>query len=296
MAWGGAAERYTARVAAVEAQLDRIFGSVPEDFWGRYAAYFKPRLDPRRELTPDLDLIASFINAEDVLIDVGGGGGRCSLPIALRCREVINIEPSPEACAVFRESAAKSGIANARCIQTRWPVSGVEGDITLVVNVTYYMRNIVPFIEALEAASGRRVMIVVNSWTALYQYADLFKVAHGEEMEQWPNFPELLPVLWEMGILPDVRVLPPRPDLTGTEWPETTGQAVELALAGLSPAHSLGRKVRAEDQEAVRARVEAHFEELFGRSGAERRPIRWEDQRDLLITWVTGQRPLGLGS
>ena len=47
--------------------------------------------------------------------------------------------------------------------------------------------------------------------------APLFKLAHDEEQEQLPGFRQLLPVLWEMDILPDVLVLPDGP------WWENAG-------------------------------------------------------------------------
>ncbi len=53
------------------------------------------RHDPHRELDPQLAMIASYVDAEDTVIDWGGGAGRISLPLALRCREVVNIESSP---------------------------------------------------------------------------------------------------------------------------------------------------------------------------------------------------------
>ena len=39
------------------------------------------------------------------------------------------------------------------------------------------------------------------------QSAAIFQLVYGEEQEQSPGHRELLPVLWEMGILPEVQVL-----------------------------------------------------------------------------------------
>jgi hypothetical protein len=52
----------------------------------------------------------------DFVIDVRGGAGRISLPLALRCREVINVEPSPTMAIGFRTNAAGAGISNMRII------------------------------------------------------------------------------------------------------------------------------------------------------------------------------------
>ncbi len=41
------------------------------------------------------EVIASYVRPDDVVVDVGGGAGRVCLPLALQCKEVLNIEPSP---------------------------------------------------------------------------------------------------------------------------------------------------------------------------------------------------------
>ncbi len=38
-----------------------------------------------------MEAITSYVQPEDTVIDVGGGAGRVSLPLALCCQEVINV-------------------------------------------------------------------------------------------------------------------------------------------------------------------------------------------------------------
>jgi SAM-dependent methyltransferase len=42
-----------------------------------------------------------------VVVDVGGGAGRYSLPLASRCREVVNVDPSAAMGAAFAANAAR---------------------------------------------------------------------------------------------------------------------------------------------------------------------------------------------
>jgi hypothetical protein len=89
-----AAETYAARIDAVNAQRVRICGQeTVHDPWGAAAPVF--RFDPHRQRDANLDAIASLVQPEEVLIDVAGGAGRVSLPLALRCQETIPTEPSP---------------------------------------------------------------------------------------------------------------------------------------------------------------------------------------------------------
>jgi hypothetical protein len=268
-----AAESYAALVDASNAQSARFAPERP-DRWAARAAYF--RLDPRRELDANTTAVAAFIEPGDVLVDVGGGAGRISLPIALHCREVINVEPSAGMREQFDASAVEAGITNARCVAADWPAAGlaIAGDVALVANVTYFVRDIVPFIEALNRAARRLVIVSVWSVPPPNHAASLFELLYGERQLRVPTHRELLPVLWDLGILPDVRVLPD-PFRGVRQRPPTREAAVAFAL----------QAANAEQLSGATAKVEAHFDELFANS-AEGFTPRWTpDVREMLITW-----------
>ena len=82
-----AANDYAAMVDAVNAQRALIrHGQQTDDPWSGQAQRF--RFDPHRNLSANLEIIASHVHLEEVLLDVGGGAGRFGLPLALRCREL----------------------------------------------------------------------------------------------------------------------------------------------------------------------------------------------------------------
>ena len=89
---------------------------------------------------------------------MGGGAGRVALPLALRCREVITVDASPGMGAEFTAAASEAGISNARFVHTNWlEAESFQGDVALTANVTYFVREIVPFIEKLARAARRPV-------------------------------------------------------------------------------------------------------------------------------------------
>lgn len=280
-----AAATYAARIDAVRAQRARLHGTLPADPWaGPIAQRF--RADPHRELDANLAVLASYIQPDDVLIDVGGGAGRVALPLALRCREVLTVDASPGMGAEFASTAAAAGITNARFVHADWlEAEDFQGDVALTANVTYFVRDIVRFIEKLVAAARRRVLITVWSVANPNQNAPLFSRVYGEEQVAVPGHRELLPVLWDMGILPDVRVLPGVPQVPGgpmtARLPQTPEDAIQLALQGqwLAP----------HDQARARQLVEAHFAELFASTPEGFRPLWRQEAREMLITWETGQ-------
>src|SRR3954467_730815 len=141
-----AAETYAARVDAVLAQRTRLRGPQPPGdlFGGLSPDHPLLRTDPRRPLEPNLEIIAGYVQPDDVIIDVGGGAGRLSLPLALRCREVINVDPSATMLGGFAANAERAGITNARAIQADWlEVDPPRGTVALVNHVTYLTRDIV---------------------------------------------------------------------------------------------------------------------------------------------------------
>ena len=123
------------------------------------------KADPRRDARAESgDHCLLRLEPDDVIVDVGGGAGRIDLPLALRCREVINVDPSAAMLAAFAANAKQAGIANCRAIQADWlAVDPPLGTFALVNHVAYLTREIVPFIEKLERAASRRVLITVGS-------------------------------------------------------------------------------------------------------------------------------------
>ena len=278
-----AASRYAAMVDAVNAQKVRLQGSLAgEDSWGGAAAR-RFRFDPLRELDANLEIIASYVQPWDMLLEIGGGAGRAGLPLARRCREVINVEPSPGMRQEFRESAAEAGITNARLVQALWPeAAGLQGDITFTADVTYFVPDIVPFIQGLEDASRRRVILNLWSQPPPNRRAPAFALVYGESQEPSPGHTHLLPVLWEMGILPDIRVMPLLPWWESEEV-STRDEAVEVALEG--------SWLKPQDLDHARGVIESHFDELFAATPQGFRPLWQPEMRELLITWEVGARP-----
>jgi hypothetical protein len=265
-------------VEAVNAQRARLTGDSYEgDMWTAARAE-RFRADPRREPEPLLQAIMGYLRPEDVLLDVGGGAGRFGLPLALHCRELIDVDPSGGMRQVFEDVARDAGIKNARYLQSDWlHAEGVSGDVSLVSSVTYFVADIVPFIEKLHAASRRRVCIVVVATPPPNGGADIFEVLHGEPQALLPGHRELLPVLWDLKILPEVR-------LAGiNRGPPPLYASREEAILDVAPAASPDQG----PSESALAALTARFDDLFVATEGGFRRRNQPDGRQLLITWET---------
>lgn len=277
-----AADTYAALYEAATEQFRRVLGPVPEDMWGGRAPQGFT-MDPHRALDGNMQVVASYVSDGDTLIDVGGGAGRVCLPFAQRCREVVNIDPSPAMGDAFLACAQSAGIKNARFVEADWvKAEGVRGDVCIAAHVTYFVRDIVPFVERLEAAAKRRVMIIVGAVPPPNQVADAWRLVYREEHAPVPGHKELLAVLWEMGILPEVRVLPNRP-FSERELPKTREDALRGQLGALVPEWAPPR-LDAAFRERAQGILDEHFDELVEETPRGFRR-RLPDARELLITW-----------
>ncbi len=281
----GAIEDYTALIDAVESQRDWLQGPIIPDYWGGETAK-RFRADPKRRMDDNFGILAAFVRPDDVFVDAGGGAGRFSLPMALRCHQVINVDPSIGMGQEFDESAADAGIDNASFVLSDWlDVDGVEGDVVHAAHVTYFVRDITRFVANLESAARRRVIINLASVAGPMLNAKLFKMVYEEEQTLVPSYAYLLPALWEMGILPDVRFLPQGTTFDGVprppEFPQTKEEAVEVALAGiwLAPQH----------RDRADRVVRENFDELFQQEPEGFVPRWMPDVREVLITWEPGK-------
>jgi hypothetical protein len=281
-----AAETYAARVDAVIAQRTRLRGPQPAgDLFGTLPPNH-PLLtvDARRSLEPNLEIIASYVEPDDVIIDVGGGAGRYSLPLALRCREVINVDPSAGMLAGFQANARQTGISNVRSIQADWvAVDPPRGTLALVNHVTYLTREIVPFVQKLEAAASRRVLITVNSPPPPSWNRELYRLLFDEAEAIVPGHVELVNVLWELGIEPDVRMLPP----TTSPFPAIPARdaAVQNAIGRFGGDQWAAWPLGAELESRLRQVLENRFDQLFTQTANGYAPTWITVGREVLITW-----------
>ena len=275
-----AAARYAAVYDAALA-ADRFSDhQMPGDHWADLAELF--RLDPKRPRDANLAAVAEYLEPTDVFLDVGGGAGRVSLALADCVHEVVLIEPSAGMREQFIAARDEAGISNTRISTDWWMDSDEVGDVIHLSDVTYFVRDIVPFVIKLHNSASRRVMIQLWRPTPGDMGSMLREAVLGESPPRWPGLPELSAVLWEMGLLPEIRPLPDEPWwLTDAERELTEESAIDLAM----------RWLESEDDH-TRSTVASNIEQLFVRS-QKGWTSRWmSDPRAVLITWETGGRRL----
>ncbi len=208
-----AIETWGEMVRVEHAQSDRMRGERPTDHWTRYAAGFKA--DPRRQGDALVEALRSRLVPGETLLDVGAGGGRLALPLALTCSAVTAVEPSPSMCSVLRETALEYHIDNVSVVEAAWPEASVErADVVLCSHVVYVIENIEPFVRKMHGHARRLVLAVVFQSPPQSQLYALWERVHGEKRHGLPSLPQFLPVLEELGIRPEVTELEPQAPMT----------------------------------------------------------------------------------
>jgi SAM-dependent methyltransferase len=184
-----------------------------EDFYAPVTRVFIA--DPRRTDDAVLDHLLTLARPGETWLDIGAGAGRYALPLALRVREVIALDPSPGMLAALREQAVEQGIANVRVIEGRWPLDPsfdppAAADVALIANLGYDVEAIGPFLDAMEAAASRLCVAILADRQPSTPAHAFWPPVHGEARAELPALDAFLDLLRARGRDPrETRV--PRP-------------------------------------------------------------------------------------
>jgi len=196
---------WSARVRANRDQVLHFQEASPADFYAPVAGMF--RADPRRQDEPTLQVLRGLVEPADTVLDIGAGGGRYALPLALACREVIAIEPSDGMRRVLSAGMVEFGINNIQLVESRWPCGGIEGDVALIAHLGYDVEDIGTFLDAMEQSARRLCVAVLLSQPPPTEADRLWPEVHGVERAALPSLPEFLTLLLARRKLFEVRLV-----------------------------------------------------------------------------------------
>jgi SAM-dependent methyltransferase len=200
-------DAWRARVMADKEQVERSREEPdPTDFYAPVRDRF--RMDPRRTDDATVNVLLALARPDDVWLDIGAGGGRYALPLALHVERVVAIDPSPSMLEALAEDAAGESITNVDVIESRWPMAGPpRGTVGLMAHVGYDIAEIGPFVEQLEAQSARLCVAVMGA-TAMQTTGTLYwNAVHGEDRIRLPALPEFVALLFARGRIPELSLV-----------------------------------------------------------------------------------------
>jgi len=239
------------RVRANREQAERLReGGPPRDFYAAVAPDF--RANPRRTDEPALDLLRSLVQPGERWLDIGAGGGRYALPLALLAREVIAVEPSEGMQDVLRQGMAEHGISNVRIVPARWPMEAAPtADVALMAHIGYDIEEIGPFLDAMERSARRLCVAVLVTPAPPYPAAPFWPPIHGESRVLLPSLTEFLVPLLARGRLFALRLYE-RDPLTHAERDAPLRWLYQQLF--VAPDTAKGQRLAALAREAITAR------------------------------------------
>lgn len=202
----GALEAWRRRVSANREQAERLReGSPPRDFYAAVASDF--RANPRRTDEPALELLRALVQPGETWLDIGAGGGRYALPLALLAKRVIAVEPSEGMRGVLQTGMAEHEISNIELIAERWPMPNAPtADVALMAHIGYDLEEIGPFLDALEASARRLCVAVLVTPSPPFPAEPFWPPIHGEARVSLPGLTEFLHLLLARGRLFELRL------------------------------------------------------------------------------------------
>jgi SAM-dependent methyltransferase len=206
-----ALHKWKSQVQAHHAQSDQIrsqVGATWQDFWQGFSPFFKA--NPHREGDPEVERLTREVNETLTVLDVGGGAGRFALPLALRCQQVTVVEPSQSMVDGLRELASAAKIENVVVIQQRWEDAVASpANIVLCAHALYSIAELEPFLRKLISHAHHKVLLPTFIAPPASRYAPFWRWVYGQDRKSLPGAVELVNVLWELGVFPDVEMFVP---------------------------------------------------------------------------------------
>ena len=176
------------------------------------------RHDPLRTGDPVLDRLDLEVGSRTTVLDVGGCGGRYSLPLALRSSWVTVVEPSESLGQVLSAEAIEAKIENVSIVAGLWDEVEVDPvQVVLCPNVIHGVGGLESFMLKLESHALDKILVLADMRSPQAKFSPSWETVHGEERINLPGVPELLMTLWELDIYPDLEMFEPTPHETAPD-------------------------------------------------------------------------------
>ena len=158
--------------------------------------------------------------AGGTVLDIGSGGGRASFALVPPAGEVIAVDHQQGMLDVYAQAAMERGIAHREFLGD-WPDVAdqvPEADVVVCHHVAYNVRDIVPFLQALDDHARRRVVLEIPMSHPMSNMNELWKKFWDLDRPTRPTGDDLLAIARAMGVDAQMEV-----------WEdETWGKRVEM--------------------------------------------------------------------
>jgi SAM-dependent methyltransferase len=141
------------------------------------------------------------------VLDIGCGGGVAAFALSDKAKHVIGVDHQTEMLKMFSENALKRNLTF-EVFEGFWPALEKVvpiADVTTCYNVVYNVQQIVPFLEALDAHTKKRVVIEMPIQHPLANMDKAWQHFWNLARPKGPTPNDLIAVLVEIGITAKVK-------------------------------------------------------------------------------------------
>jgi SAM-dependent methyltransferase len=197
--WGAALARW--------AIPDEIMSRAPESPWTFPPELFRSRVERATTGQPSPTTVrtAEALPGGGTVLDVGVGAGAASVRLSPHASRITGVDSSEAMVEEFGRAAAAAGV-EAEPVLGRWPDVADEvepADVVVCAHVLYNVRDLEPFVRALDAHARRRVAIEITSRHPLAWMSDLWLRFHRLKRPTEPTADDAEDALRDLGF--DVR-------------------------------------------------------------------------------------------
>jgi SAM-dependent methyltransferase len=179
--------------SALEARAipEAIIAAAPENPWGFPAEAFRRRaaVATTIALTPTTTRAFEVLPTQGTVLDVGVGAGATSLPLARRASLITGVDEQQDMLEAFEAEGRSANVATS-IVLGRWPDVEAEAPLTDVVvsgHTIYNVQDLAPFVRAVDAHAGRRVVFELMGRHPLGWMEDLWMRFHGIRIADAPD-------------------------------------------------------------------------------------------------------------
>ncbi len=179
------------------------------DHWAAQAGRFAAAA--ARAAQPDafLQFLLPRLRPSDTVIDVGAGSGRYVPLLAQNAARVVAVEPSPSMGQHLQRTIDSGPYTNAALIAEGWPGARVpRAEVVISAHVLYGVREIGPFLQALDAAASRACYLYLASRHPTSFVMPFWQRLRGQARLPLPGALEAFNALHQLAIPANVQVVP----------------------------------------------------------------------------------------
>lgn len=177
------------------------------DRWQKRARVFDANVKTKRS-RPDAirDFLASQIDPDMTVLDIGAGTGQWTLFLARRVRRVTALDPSPSMLEVLRENVAAEGVDNVDIVEGSWPEASVDPhDVALCSHAMYSCADLPLFIRRMLEVTRKACYLLIRVPAFDGVMGEVAQYLWGQPHDS-ANFVIAYNILLQMGIYANVLV------------------------------------------------------------------------------------------